>query len=141
ARPLDRVATLGRAVGRVAAVDGLGVLPQPGRDEFAEQALAVEQFLDLGSAALAARRVKVGLDHVVVVELHAVEAELLVLAHLGGEGDLLARRRAERIGAGADVPGAEGEAVGGRFFLGWHSSSPRAVPIRTINVSPGAVRA
>ena len=72
-------------------------------------------FLTLATPFCVSAGVEVGGDDVVVVELHAVEAELLVFADLGGEGDFLADRRAERIGAGADVPGAEGEAVAARL--------------------------
>src|SRR5207249_2749044 len=73
---------------------------------------------------------QVGRHDVVVVTLNAVEAELLVLADLGGEGHLLADGGAEGVGAGADVPRAEGEAVGGFFRGGGHSSFLRGVPKR-----------
>ena len=56
-RALDGVLALGGAVGGVAAVDGLGMLPQARGDELAEQALAVEHLLDLGDAAARSRRV------------------------------------------------------------------------------------
>ncbi len=56
-------------------------------------------------------RRQVGGDDVVIVKLHAVEAELLVSADLLGEGDLCADRGAEGVCAGADVPRAKGEAI------------------------------
>src|SRR5262249_47995383 len=66
----------------------------------------------------------------VVVELNAVEAELLVFAELAGEGDFLTDFRAERVAAGADVPGAEGEPVLGLLIGGGHSSFLRGGAIR-----------
>src|SRR5262249_27092461 len=92
---------------------GLRMLPQARRDELAEQALAFEDFLDLRSASEGFGRRQVGLDNIIVVELHAVEAEVLVLAALGRKGDLLAHRRPKGVGAHADVPGTEREAIGG----------------------------
>src|SRR5205823_6602371 len=47
--------------------------------------------------------------------------ELLVLANLGRESDLVADGGTERVGASADVPRAEGEAIGRR--LGGHGDS------------------
>src|SRR5206468_6571174 len=73
---------------------------------------------------------QVGGHDVVIVELHAVEPELLVFLDLGGKGHFLAHRRAERVGAHADVPGAEGETVG--FFRAGHSSFLPRMPITTI---------
>ena len=142
---LDGVLALGGAVGGVGAVDGLAVFPQARGDELAEEPLAVEDLLDLGRRLH--ERLRVGVDlvgrhDVVVVELDAVEAELLVLADLGGEGDFLADGRAEGVGAGADVPGAEGEAVGGFFRGGGHSSFLRVVPkrigMRSLRMERGA---
>ena len=121
-RPVDGVLAFGRAVGGVAAVDGAGMLPEARGQELAEQALVVEYLLNLGDAALRFSGREFGGDYVVVVELHAVEAELLVFADLGREGDLGANRRAERVGAGADVPGAEGETVSSGRCDGGHSS-------------------
>src|SRR5262249_38428036 len=92
-----------------------------------EQAFAVEDLFQLGSGL--GDRLRVGVDQVgrhsvVVVELHAVEAELLVLAELAGEGQLLANRRPERVGAGADVPGTEGESIAARSRCRGHVSNP-----------------
>ena len=54
-------------------------------------------FLTRAAAFWSGGRVLVDLRHdVVVVELHAVEAELLVFAHLGGEGHFLADLGTER---------------------------------------------
>src|SRR5207244_4480763 len=111
-RALDGVAALLGAVGGVAAVDGVAVFPQAWRDELAEEALIVEHLLDLATGVGSRRGRQVGRADVVVVTLHAIETELLVLADLGRESDLVANGRAERVGAGADIPGTEGEAVG-----------------------------
>src|SRR5207244_1364297 len=126
-RALDGVLALGGAVGGVAAVDGARVLPEPRGDELAEESLAFEHLLYLLCPLLGASGVEVGPAHVVVVELHAVEAELLVLADLGGELDLAAHRRPERVGPRADVPGAEGETV--TAVGSAHSSSSLQVPM------------
>ena len=56
-------------------------------------------FLTWATPSWVACQEQVGRHDVVVVELHAVEAELLVFADLVGEGDLVADRRAERVGA------------------------------------------
>ena len=88
-----------------------GIFPEPGGDDLDEEALAVEDLLDLGDALERARPVEVGRDDVVVVELDGVESEFLVGLELAGVLHLLADRRAEGVGAGADVPGSEGEAV------------------------------
>src|SRR5688572_10655401 len=55
--------------------------------------------------------VEVGGNNVVIVELHAVKAELFVFLQLGGKGDFLANFGPKRIAARGDVPGAEGEAI------------------------------
>ena len=98
-RAVDGDLALGGAVGGVAAVDGVGMLPEARGEELAEQALVVEHLLDLGDATLRLGGAKVGGNDVVVVELDAVEAEFLVFADLGGEGDFVADGRAERVGA------------------------------------------
>src|SRR5262249_21263132 len=118
------------------AVDGLRVFPEARGHELGEQALAVEDLLQLRGALLERRRVLVDVRHgVVVVKLHAVEAEFPVLAQLGGEGDLLADLGAERVAAGADVPGAEGEAVGALAGRG-HSSFLHEMPMKKVMQSP-----
>src|SRR5207244_6179377 len=56
------------------------------------------------------------------------EAQLLVRLELAGEVQLPAGRRAERVGAGADVPGAERKAIlSGRGVVGhdWRGSYSR----------------
>ena len=108
---VEGVLAVGGVVRGEGAVDRPRIFPEPGGDDLDEQALAVEDLLDLGDPLERARPVEVGRDDVVVVELDGVEAELLVRLELAGELHLLADRRAERVGAGADVPGAEGEAV------------------------------
>ena len=110
---VEGVLPIGRVVRGERAVDGPRVFPEPGGDDLDEQALAVEDLLDLGDPLERARPVEVGRDDVVVVELDAVEAQLLVRLELAGVLHLLADRRPERVGPGADVPGAEGEAVRG----------------------------
>ena len=61
---------------------GAGIFPEPGRDDLDEQPFAVEDLLDLGHALERARPVEVGRHDVVVVELHGVEAQLLVRLEL-----------------------------------------------------------
>ena len=82
---LDGVFAIAGAVGGEAAVDRLGMLPQARGDELAEEPLAVEHLLDLGDPFHRLREIEVGRHDVVIVELHAVEAELLVFLDLGGE--------------------------------------------------------
>jgi hypothetical protein len=108
------------AVGGEAAVDRFGMFPEPGSDELAEKSFVVEDFADLGHAFHGGRSVKSGFDHVVVVALDAVEAELLVLADLGGKGDFLANRRPKGIAASTDVPGAECETIVCPLFCRCH---------------------
>ena len=73
------------------------------------------RFSSLASSRMAARRLAVDLrDRVVVVKHHRVEAEALELRELPVEGLRLAGRRAVRIGAFAEIPGAEAETIGGR---------------------------
>src|SRR5262249_14114418 len=108
---IQRVLALARVVGRERAVDRAGILPEPGRNDLDEQPFAIEDLLDLGDPLERAGPVEVGRDDVVVVELDGVESELLVSPELTSELHLGADGRAERVGPGADVPGAEGEAV------------------------------
>src|SRR5438552_2229302 len=95
----------------------------PRRHELAAQPLAVEQLLGLRRRLLDAGRVLVDLRHrIIIVELHAVEAELLVLADFRRKRHLLAHRRAERISPHADVPGAKREPVLAASAVASHSN-------------------
>src|SRR5438094_160226 len=97
------------------------MLPQARGDELAKQALAVEDLLDRGDDVRRLGGIAICGDDVVVVKLHAVEAELPVLAQLGGEGDLLANGGTEGVGPHADVPRAEGEAIASAVAHGGES--------------------
>src|SRR5262249_5864525 len=114
-------------VRRESAVDGLGMFPQARRDELAEKPFAFQHLADLGDIPFGFLGRQAKLDGVVIVELNAVEAEFAVFADFGGERQLLASRRTERIGAGADIPGAERESIG--RFSGNHSSFLPVMPI------------
>src|SRR5262245_15308163 len=111
---LNSVLALPRAVGWVAAVDGPRIFPEAWRDELAKEPFAIEPLLDLADAAHGFGRPEIGRHDIVVMKLHAVEAEFLVFPDLGGEGNVAAHRRAEWIGSRADVPGTKGEPI----FLG-----------------------
>src|SRR5262249_55029999 len=123
---LDGIAAFGGIVGGVAAVDGLRVLPQSRRDKLCKQAFAIEDFLQLGGGLFQRARVVVDVgDGVVIVELDAIEAELLVFTELGGEGQLLANRRTEWVSACTDVPGTEGKTIGTMLGCRCHESISR----------------
>src|ERR1700677_733025 len=103
------------------------MLPEARGDELAEEPLPFQHLADADGLPFRLLGSQVEWNGVVVVKLHAVEAELLVFANLGREGHLFANRRTERIAAGADVPGAKGEAI--RRILGGHSSSLPRMPM------------
>src|SRR5438105_3873424 len=113
------------------------MFPQARGDELGEETLAVEDLLEPAGSLLERRRVLVDVGHgVVIMELNAVEAEFFVLAQLGGEAHFLAHLGAERVAAGADVPGAKGEAVAAFAGRG-HSSFLREVPMMETSVVVG----
>ena len=118
---LDGVFAALRAVVGVAAVDGVGVEPHARRDELGGQPFAVEDLLellglldDLSGGHLEVAHARHG---VVVVELDAVEADLLVAGELLGEGHGLADFGPERIGAFVDVPGTKRESERTGHFI------------------------
>ena len=90
------------------------MFPKPRGDKLAEEPFVSEHLLDLGDPLHRLRVVEIGRHDVVIVKLHAIKAELLVLANLGGKLHVLADLGAERIAARRDIPGAEGKAVFGR---------------------------
>lgn len=108
---VESVASVGGAIRGEGAVDRAGVFPQSGGDDFDEQAFAVEDRLDRGDTFLGGVPIEIGGNDIVVVKLHGVEAEFFVGSKFIGEREFGANGRAERIGAGADIPGAEREAI------------------------------
>ena len=102
-----------RTVGGVAAIDRLLGEPRRGATNSGTQALVLEHPLDLRPLLgdLRGRELLQARHHVVVVELHAVEAERLVERNFSFVREGRAHFGAERIGAFADVPRAKGEAV------------------------------
>ena len=108
---VDGILAVARRVRGECAVDRPGVFPEPGGDDLDEEALAVEDLLDGGDPLLLGGPVEAVGDDVVVVELDGVEAEFLERLQLATVLDLVPDGRAERVGAGADVPGAERETI------------------------------
>ena len=97
-RAVDGPAAALRIVRREAAVDAVGMFPKPGRDELGHQPFAVEHLLDLRGLLddLGRRQVFQVRHGVVVVELDAVEAELLVHLQFLGKRHRRPHGRARR---------------------------------------------
>ena len=116
---LSGVFPAGRIIGRVRAVYGAGIFPQSGSNELGGQPFAFKHavhFFGLVDDLLRAEIVH--LRHgVVVVELHAVESELLVHLKLFAELDALPDFGAKRIGAFVNVPGTERKTIGTGHFV------------------------
>ena len=71
---------LGFVVGGEASVNRAGVFPQPGRDKFSHQTLAVQHTFHLLGCFFDFRAGHFGQvgDSIVIVELHPIKAQLLV---------------------------------------------------------------
>ena len=98
-----------RVVGGISSVDGARVFPESWCDELCGETLAVQLFADLLcflGDLVGGQVVHVG-HGVVVVELHGVEAELLVHAEFLGKGDGVSYGGAEGIGSFVDIPRPE----------------------------------
>ena len=110
------VIAVGGAVGGVGAIDGLAGEPEARSDEFRGETLVGEHGLHLRRLLqdrVRGESVHAG-HHVVVMELHALEAQRSVEGEFFLVGKGRAHLGAEGISALADVPGAKGEAVGDR---------------------------
>ena len=97
-------------VGGVATVDRHGMLPETRRDELGDNSLAIENLLCLLGFLhdLVVGDIHAG-HRVIVVELHALKAELLDQLELLRSGHGLSHRGSEYVGPFVDVPRAEGE--------------------------------
>jgi len=133
--PIEGILPVGGAIRREGPVDRPRIFPEPGSDDLDEEALAVEDLLDVGHASLGTWPIEVRRHDVIVVELHGVETQFLVSSEFAGVNHLLADGWPERVGARADVPRAEGETVSGLAGrshgrstslerAGWTSRSP-----------------
>ena len=107
------VGAIGGAVGSVGAVDGLVGEPQTRGDELRREALVGEHRFYLGGLLLDLIRLQVihARHDVVVMELHALEAEGAIEGEFLLVGEGLADVAAEGVAALADVPGAERESI------------------------------
>ena len=113
-RAFDGVLAVRRLVGRVAAVDRVGVLPQPRGDELAEQALAVEHLLDLGDArSSSAGRSRSAGTTSSSWNWTPSKPSFLYSRILAASCTSLRTGGPNGIAAGGDVPGAEREAIAG----------------------------
>lgn len=108
---VERVASIGGVVRGEGAVDCACVFPQSGSDDLDKEPFAVEDGLDRGDSLLGGAPIKIGGNDIVVVKLNGVETEFFVRSEFIGEGEFGSNGGAEWIGAGADIPGAEREAI------------------------------
>src|SRR5262249_508690 len=99
--------------------------------KLAKEAFIIEQFFCLGSAAFGRLRVEIRLHGIIIVQLHAVKAELSVLANLGRKRHLFARSWPNRIFTCNDVPGPERETVALFSLNRSHLSFLLDLPIRS----------
>ena len=94
---IDRILSVVCRVGCVTAVDRMRIFPQTRGDEFGEQPFVGQEFFDFRNAVAGLVHRPFGRNYVVIVKLHAIEAELFVFAQLDRKVDIWTNRWTKRV--------------------------------------------